>query len=127
MRQDRRIGSGRKGNKFSNLFTRLAVCGSCGATMNYTGKGAGYVYLVCRNAKQGRNDCKYHSWKYRNTELFILVGLQEVQYEDLLPSLNEAARETIANLDKVPANRMSPLSKTISLMGDRNTIWRMAV
>jgi DNA invertase Pin-like site-specific DNA recombinase len=126
MRKDRRIGSGRKGNKFSNLFTRLAVCGSCGATMVYAGKGEGYVYLVCRNAKQGRDGCKYHSWRYRNTELFILIGLQEVQYEDLFPSLNAAAKETIAQLDKELVLTQGALDKaktdletTVGLLVDR--------
>ncbi len=45
-------------------------------------KGLGYVYLVCRNAKQGMSDCKYHSWRYRNTELFILIGLGSVAIRD---------------------------------------------
>lgn len=126
MRMDRRIGSGRKGKRFANLFTRLGVCGSCGVTMNYAGKGLGYDYLVCRNAKQGRDGCKYHSWRYRNTELFILTGLQEVQYEDLFPSLNAAARETIAQLDKELVLTQGALDKaktdldtTVGLLVDR--------
>ena len=44
----RRAGGGRKGPNVSNLFSRLAICGTCGRSMRYIDKGKkGGQRLIC--------------------------------------------------------------------------------
>ncbi|MBT6717191.1 MAG: recombinase family protein, partial [Nitrospina sp.] len=77
IREGRRVVIGRTGKRFSNLFTGLAICGSCNGSMHYIDKGRGNSYLVCSNSRNGLK-CKSHSWRYKSTQAFILITLKEV-------------------------------------------------
>ena len=43
MRTTRRISGGQTGKRFSNVFSGLARCGACGASMHYLNKGRGWM------------------------------------------------------------------------------------
>ena len=58
MRQGRKSEGGRKGQRFSNLFTGMARCGQCDAPMHYVNKGSRTkVYLICSNVRRGAARC----------------------------------------------------------------------
>lgn len=78
-RESRRVGGGgRKGYGFSNLFTRLAVCGCCGSTMTYRNRGLrGGVMLVCDSVRRGLG-CDAPSWNYRHFEASFLAFVREL-------------------------------------------------
>ena len=99
LRSEWRIERGRKTATFPNLFAGLAICASCGGPMSCLNKGRGNVYLVCRGAKSSRGSCRYRSWKYENAENFVLIGLKEVRFEELYPTLNRTARAAIGHLE----------------------------
>ncbi|MFD3262741.1 recombinase family protein [Phenylobacterium ferrooxidans] len=72
---------GRKGKGFSNLFTGLAKCESCGGSMTYRDRGerSGGATLVCARAlrkQQCSNDLRYN---YREIELSILSIIPNVR------------------------------------------------
>ena len=118
LRFERHLKGIRKGAVFPNLFADLAVCGNCGGPMSCLNKGRGNVYLVCRSAKNHRGGCLYRSWKYENAEKFILIGLKEVQFEELFPSLNRTARATIVHLDGELVLAKGALDKTTAAINN---------
>ncbi len=79
-------GSGRKGPQFSNLFTRLAACGHCGATIGFLNKGKlprGGNYLRCVNASSN-SSCNAPSWKYDDFEQSFIEWITEVNLDEIL-------------------------------------------
>ena len=76
-RAGRRASSGRKGERLSNLFTGLAVCGHCGGPMHFDNKGDGYTRLTCANRKRGVVTHAGNSWNYPLTERYTLLALRE--------------------------------------------------
>jgi DNA invertase Pin-like site-specific DNA recombinase len=101
LRQGRKIDSGRKGVRFSNLFTGIAKCGHCGAPMHYVNKGAGRkggTFLICSNARRAASNCNNRPWRYGSAEKFILLGLQEVDYRELFPEVHRSVREKLDGL-----------------------------
>jgi hypothetical protein len=103
LRQGRKIDSGRKGVRFSNLFTGIAKCGQCGAPMHYVNKGAGRKggsYLVCSNSRRAASNCNAPAWRYQSAEKFILVGLREVDYRELFPQVHRSVREKLDGLTR---------------------------
>lgn len=99
MRTSRRIEGGRRGHKFSNLFTELARCGVCGGPMHFINKGAGEHYLACSNARRKVGNCTAPSWQHGPVEAFILAMLQEVDYRELFPAIYKTTTDTIKHLD----------------------------
>jgi hypothetical protein len=82
--------------------------------MHHVNKGRGPkggTYLVCSNARRGVNGCRHFSWKYQSVEKFILVGLQEVDYRELFPSLHAATETALQTLDKARATAEARLEK----------------
>ena len=79
-------GSGRKGTQFSNLFTRLAACGHCGATIGFLNKGKlpkGGNYLRCVNASSN-SLCNAPGWKYESFEQSFIEWITEVNLDEIL-------------------------------------------
>ncbi|MDW3205560.1 MAG: recombinase family protein [Alphaproteobacteria bacterium] len=99
MRISKRIEGGKRGERFSNLFTGLAKCGVCGGAMHFINKGKGEHYLTCSNARRKVGNCAAPSWQHRPVEAFILSMLQEVDYRELFPSVYQATTDTIKRLD----------------------------
>jgi DNA invertase Pin-like site-specific DNA recombinase len=82
LRSQRSTGSaGPTGVNFTNLFKGLAKC-HCGAPMHYVTKSAKAIYLVCRNARDGRS-CKYRGYRYKETESFLLKLLACIDYSKM--------------------------------------------
>lgn len=73
---------GRKGPCINNLFTHIAKCGYCGASMQFVKKSSHWIYLVCSAAKAGAG-CKYMSWPYTHFEDFFLKFVEELDYSEL--------------------------------------------
>jgi DNA invertase Pin-like site-specific DNA recombinase len=92
MRKLRKIGGGRKGKKFSNLFTKIARCGVCDGSMHYINKGNGLAYLVCSNARKKINDCKSFSWKYIPIQAAVLLSINEIDFRELYPAMYKTSQ-----------------------------------
>ena len=74
VRQERRIPSGPRGNRLSNLFTGIATCAHCGGAMHFENKGGGYMRLVCSSAKNAASGHAPNSWPYSIVERFGLLA-----------------------------------------------------
>ncbi len=115
MIQERKVsGSGRKGEKFSNIFTRLVECGSCGGNVRYLGKGKppkGGQYLICDNSYTN-NGCTAPLWRYSDFEEEFIKEVVEVPLDELM--INDNDPHTRAELlNKIKGN-YSPLSHQFS-------------
>jgi len=79
-------GGGRKGETFTNIFTKLTLCGICGGSVSYRGKGdgpKGGKYLGCLNHESGAG-CTNKLWEYNNFEESFFKFISEVDYESVL-------------------------------------------
>jgi len=78
---ERRVaGAGRRGRTFSNLFTNILKCGSCGGSIIYRDKGKppkGGLYLRCHNSELHAN-CSSASWQYEKFEASFFEFITEV-------------------------------------------------
>lgn len=102
MRTERRIPIGKTGVNFSNIFTGLAFCGDCGATMHFENKGQrpkGGTYLVCSNARRKVGDCVRHAWKYPLTQYHIIANIYEIDFRELLPDLHKRTQQAVDRLE----------------------------
>ena len=101
----RRIsGSGRKGPQFSNLFTRLMLCGHCGGTIGFLNKGPlpkGGNYLRCVNAS-AKGTCDAPSWKYESFEQSFLEWITEINLEEII-----SPTSTSTQLENLEAEKLS--------------------
>jgi len=90
--QERKVsGSGRKGDKFSNIFTRLVFCQSCGGTVRYVDKGKkpkGDTYLMCSNSFR-KNGCDSPAWRYDDFEQEFIKEVVELPLDELLRGGND--------------------------------------
>ena len=84
-RKSRRIlGMGRKGNSYSNLFTKIAVCGECGQPMLFEKKGQpprSYKYFYCRGYRRQKCDAK--PWRYDLFERAFLTHVKDLDFSSL--------------------------------------------
>lgn len=126
VRKTRRVGGGRKGRAFTNLFGGLVSCGVCGGPMHYVAKAENERYLQCSNARRRAGNCRAPSWQYRAAEAFILMALREVDYRDLFPSIAGRSADLIKTLEgsllsKEDAHRRAceALDTVIGLLIDR--------
>lgn len=87
------VAAGRKGERFSNLFTGIAKCASCRAPMVMVNKGKppkGGAYLVCSSARR-RLGCEYRSVRYLHIEHAFYTMCREIDVARLLPARVESA------------------------------------
>lgn len=123
----RALPSGPKGKRLSNLFTGLVYCGLCGATMRLVNKGKppkGYRYYVCSNGMRGASGCRYHSWRHSYVEPFLLLAIQEIDYRELLPTVEH---NTKAKLERLEEKRLIAQSKLERATQARDTILDLLV
>lgn len=79
-------GAGRKGVRFSNLFSGLATCAYCGASMKYDNKGSGPKgnrYLVCSKSTR-QFGCRGKRWRYNDFEGSFLAFVTEIDLATLV-------------------------------------------
>ena len=81
-----RLGKGRKGVTFANLFQGLVRCGVCGGPMHFRSdrrkKDKPKLYLRCYNSLRGECDRKTH-YDYQTIEDAVLATLDDLSVEDL--------------------------------------------
>jgi Recombinase len=83
----RRIaGGGRKGLRVSNLFSKVAKCGLCGARMSFVNKGGpNGKALICDAARRGLG-CHPIPWRYEEFERSFLTFIKELDLASLTGS-----------------------------------------
>jgi hypothetical protein len=119
MRTERRIPIGRTGANFSNIFTGIAFCGNCGATMHFENKGPrpkGGTYLVCSNARRKVGNCERHSWKYPEAQAHIILNLNELDFRELLPDVYQRSQEAVETLGDAILVKEAELEDTIKAL-----------
>ena len=129
MMGSRAIPAGRASEKFSNLFTGMILCGSCGAPMHFENKGKppkGGTYLVCSAARRKVNGCKRHSWSYPKTQAHIILNLTELDFPSIFPSVYQRSQNVASQLEEEIMVKeaelekiKSRLSNITSLLSDR--------
>ncbi len=112
MRKLRKIGGGRKGKNFSNLFTTLARCGICDGAMHYINKGNGWAYLVCSNARRKVNNCKSFSWKYIPVQAAVLQSINEIDFRELYPAMYKTNMTVIRETEDRHLVKVEELRRT---------------
>lgn len=108
-RQNR--GSGRKGKSYVNLFSGVAKCGYCGASMYVVDKGQkpkGGIYLRCDSARRG-NACKASAWPLAHFETAFLYFVRELDLPALLSS--ERKQQELRQIEGRLASRQADLEK----------------
>ena len=113
MRTTRRISGGQTGKRFSNVFSGLARCGACGASMHYLNKGRGWTYLHCSNAKRKVGNCTAHPWPYKDTEGPLLwTGINHIDFREVYPSMVEGAQKALKALEDTRVITEADLERT---------------
>jgi DNA invertase Pin-like site-specific DNA recombinase len=74
-------GSGRKGNTYTNLFSRIIVCGGCGSPVNYQTNGRN-AYLRCMKAIKSE-ECVARSWAYEQFQENFLKWATEINLTEI--------------------------------------------
>jgi DNA invertase Pin-like site-specific DNA recombinase len=90
-------GAGRKGERISNLFSRILTCAYCGSPVKFENKGPlpkGGNFLVCDGAKRGLG-CEETRWRYDHFEASFLAFVREVDLERVIRGDDEARKRSI--------------------------------
>lgn len=106
-------GSGRKGPGYTNLFTGIAHCAYCDATIAFENKGSGTrggSYLVCSSAQRGRG-CDATRWRYQDFETSFLAFVEELDLESIVNASEDAEKRKRLE-DELTAIRGELLSVT---------------
>ena len=89
-------GAGRKGARFTNLFSGLLVCAYCGGPVKFESKGhppKGASFLVCDGAKRGLG-CEIARWRYDEFEASFLAFVRELDLERIVHGEDESKKRT---------------------------------
>ncbi|WP_320174100.1 recombinase family protein [Maridesulfovibrio sp.] len=116
IRKSKAVPGGNIAKKYSNLFSGICYCGSCGGKMHFENKGKppkGGSYLVCSHARMNLN-CKRYAWRYPETQAHIILNLLELDYRELFPSVFENCRESVQKLEDSVNTTESRLNATQS-------------
>ncbi|HLX94115.1 MAG TPA: recombinase family protein [Verrucomicrobiae bacterium] len=105
--KNRRIaGAGRRGKVVRNLFSHIAKCGFCDATMVSVQKDPRYPEIVCDHARRGIG-CRYVSYPYREFETSFLSFVTELNLRSILKpstgrdSLSEEIEQCNAQIERI--------------------------
>lgn len=128
-RLDRNVNYGGRTGKVNNLFSHLAKCGYCGASMEVVHKGKtpkGGLGFVCESARRGRG-CSYYSIKYEEFERVVLNYCKGLNVEEVLPEtekkseiaqLKSQSSAVAGELGQVE-NRITNLTDSIANTADK--------
>lgn len=85
------IGKGRKGTKFTNLFSGLIYCGLCGfrcLIKTHNSNSSSGKYLTCSN-KIVSAGCNLSGWNLSEFEEIIFRHLREINFTDLIDTSSD--------------------------------------
>lgn len=123
----RRSGAaGRKASGFSNLFSGLARCASCGGPMHYINKGAppkGGAYLQCDRARRGAGCNAKQLFNYQRVEEGVILKMNDEVVQSVFHFKNEqraALESEIFRVDAERADIVRKQNKMLSLFLDAN-------
>ncbi|MBB6466022.1 DNA invertase Pin-like site-specific DNA recombinase [Aminobacter lissarensis] len=125
-RSKRRIeGGGRKGASLRNLFTHLAKCGYCDASMHFLNKGEGPrggSYLKCSAALRGL-DCVATTWRYQDFERSFFLFVKEIDLAEMLAASSRksdalALDERLVSLTEKKSQLELQRERTFTLIAD---------
>lgn len=132
IRASRRKGAGGRTGVVSNLFTRLGVCGYCGARFAYEKKGgkSSAAYFNCIHARLKKGDCAYASVRYDKFEDAFLKFITELDVSRILFSdqpkkeLEEERRRLNVVQTMLDDNVKSQknISRAIEKLGDDDSV-----
>jgi len=110
----RQSGRGRKGEKFTNLFTGTKMsCGYCGGRVRFENKGSGPkggLYFICDNARRG-HDCIARRWNYQHFEdSFLSFVHNELDVSRLLGASNESHRSDLSDAIEAMRDKLHDLN-----------------
>ena len=74
-------GTGRKGNTYTNLFSRIIVCSGCGSNVNYYTNGK-HSYLRCMKASKSI-ECIAMPWGYEQFQESFLKWVTEINLNEI--------------------------------------------
>lgn len=111
--------SGSRGKAFSNLFSGVAHCSGCGATMRFVNKGnrPGGLddYYMCSNASRGYGDCSRKLWRYPSVEYAVLQCLMgHIRFTEVFPDFRHRAADSIKKLHDHRLGLLDDLKKAKS-------------
>ena len=92
-------GAGRKGDTFSNIFTRLIRCKGCGAIVVFRNKGKapkGSLYLKCGNSER-KLICSAPAWEYEAFENSFFTFISELNLEEIFKNKDSLAKKDQLN------------------------------
>lgn len=112
---------GRKGKFFSNIFTGMVFCGSCGSKLTLRNRGSlpkGGKYLCCTN-KLVKAGCKMPEWKIADFENILFEHLREVDFSLLIneedPIADLEAKRNILHAKRIDTEKqLERIENTIS-------------
>jgi len=88
---------GRKGKRFSNIFSGIVYCSNCDSKLNYFDKGKkSKTYLWCSNNHHHKG-CISKTWKYQHLEDYLLSSLGELNLQELIDSDFTLKNEDLKN------------------------------
>ena len=105
--------AGRKGEAFSNLFTGLIKCGTCGGSCllrsKYSKAKGGYKYLRCTNSLE-KAGCTAPAWRYDELEAAFVRFVREVKFADVFLGGDSGSKIT-----KLEAHKATSITKRTKL------------
>jgi DNA invertase Pin-like site-specific DNA recombinase len=120
-RLTRNANYGGRIGKVNNLFSHLAKCGYCGASMELVSKGKrpkGGQYLVCDSARRGRG-CGYYSIKYEEVERLLLNYCKGLKVEEVLPDAEKRSKlSQLKNQSSAMVGELGQLEEKITNLTD---------
>ncbi len=125
---DRKGSGGAKGKRFSNLFSKLAVCDNCDSPMQFENKGVppkGQSYLVCSNAARKHGCHVAARWRYDHFETMFLSFVEKLDLASIVSveqhngRRNDLSRQldTLVGREKM---LQAELEKTYSVLKEGN-------
>lgn len=125
---ERKGSGGAKGKRFSNLFSKLAVCDNCGSPMQFENKGMppkGQSYLVCSNAIRKHGCHVTARWRYDHFETMFLSFVEKLDLASIVSveqhngSRNDLTRQldTLAGREKM---LQAEMEKTYAVLKEGN-------
>ena len=122
----RTVNKGRNGNTFSNIFSHLVVCGSCGSKIFVRNRGKlpkGGKTLICSN-KFHDGGCKMSDWKLPTFESQVFKHLRELDFSELLGSDSKAiaAQKMLTSISAQINEKSNQLSNTLNLLVTAKTL-----